>query len=401
MTVLLETDRTLCVALRPAAGANTQAVDTVPDLHRELDSTEGHDLVVIGPSIDETTALQLAADYRLSRPTLGVVLVRRRVDSAILREAMRAGVREVVKADDLAALGEACQRSRELSVAVSAGRAELATGAPAGGQLVTVFAAKGGCGKTTLATNLAVSLASTGQRVCLVDLDLAFGDVAIALQLFPTRTIADAVGLTRLDETAVRSLVTSHGSGLDTILAPIQPGAAESITGPLVRDLLVVLKQLYDVIVVDSPPAFTEPVLAAFDQSDHFVLVATLDIPAVKNLKLALETLDLLAYPKDRRHLVLNRSDAKVGLSVADVEKALREPIAVQVPSSRDVPTSVNRGLPIVLEQPGHPVSQAIRSFAATLIAHPAAPGTSTPTTHRAKEPRHGFRISRRTQVTS
>ena len=395
MTVLFETDPTVATVLRPAAGADTQLVDSITDLRRQLEVPGVHDLVVLGPGVDELTALEIAAAYRLSHPSLGVVLVRRRVDSAVLRDAMRAGVREVVKADDLAALGEACQRSRELSTAFTAGQADTDGPPVTVGQLVTVFAAKGGCGKTTMATNLAVALVGAGRRVCLVDLDLAFGDVAIALQLFPSRTIADAVGLTRLDETAVRSLVTPHGSGLDTIVAPIEPGRAESVSGPLVRDLLAVLKGMYDVVVVDSPPAFTDPVLAAFDLSEHFVLLATLDIPAVKNLKLTLETLELLSYPPERYHVALNRSDAKVGLSVADVEKTLRTAIAVQVPSSRAVPTCINRGVVIVLDQPGHPVSVAIRRFAETILLSTAAAATAAGQPPR----RLGFRRARHEQA--
>lgn len=393
MTLLFETDPTVATALRPAAGADTQVVDTITDLRRQLKTPGVHDLVVLGPGIDERTALEVAAAYRLSHPSLGVVLVRRRVDSAVLRDAMRAGVREVVKADDLAALGEACQRSHALSVAFTTGQTGADAPPVAVGQLVTVFAAKGGCGKTTMATNLAVALVGARRRVCLLDLDLAFGDVAIALQLFPTRTIADAVGLNRLDQTAVRSLVTPHSSGLDTLLAPVEPGTAESVPGPLVRDLLTVLKTMYDVVVVDCPPAFTDPVLAAFDLSEHFVLLATLDIPAVKNLKLTLETLELLSYPPERSHVVLNRSDAKVGLSLADVEKTLRTTIAVQVPSSRAVPTCINRGVPIVLDQPHHPVSVAIRRFAERLLL-PAGEAVAPPT-------RLGFLRARHAKVSS
>ena len=395
MTLLFETDPSLISVLRLTSGADTRVVDNVIALRRAMD-TEAHDLIVIGPSVDELTALELAAGLRLTHPALGVVLMCRRVDSAVLRAAMRSGVREVVKADDLAALGEACLRSHALSAAFGSTLSDGAGENEALGQLVTVFAAKGGCGKTTMATNLAVAMTGGGRKVCLVDLDLAFGDVAITLQLFPSRTIADAVGLTRLDETAVRSLLTTHGSGLDTIVAPVEPSTAESIPGSLTRDLLAVLKRMYDVVVVDSPPAFTDHVLAAFDQSDHFVLLATLDIPAVKNLKLTLETLDMLSYPRERCHVVLNRSDAKVGLSIADVEKTLRTSIAVQVPSSRAVPASINRGVPIMLDEPGHPVSVAIRKFAETKIlsADAAEP-------RHARE-RHGFRFSRRTaQVTS
>jgi pilus assembly protein CpaE len=134
---------------------------------------------------------------------------------------------------------------------------------------------------------------------------------------------------------------------------------------------------MYDYVVVDTPPAFTDHVLAAFDLSDDLVLLATLDIPALKNLKLTLETLDMLGYQRDRWHVLLNRADSKVGLSVSDVEKTLKCKIAAEVPSSRAVPACINRGVPIVLDQPGHSVSQAFRKFAeASLVRRTAAAST-------------------------
>jgi pilus assembly protein CpaE len=291
----------------------------------------------------------------------------------VLTEALRAGIFEVVEERDLAGLNTAVRRAKEL-----ARRLRETGGALAGGddrvtrgKLVTVFSAKGGCGKTTLATNLAAALADRGRRqVCLVDLDLAFGDVAIALQLFPAHTIADAVPLFEsLDPQAVASLLTPHSPGLTTLVAPIEPGTAESIPATLVAKLLDLLKQQFDFVVVDTPPAFDDHVLAAFDQSDVVALLATLDIPALKNLKLTLETLDLLNYPRDRWRIVLNRADSKVGLALGEVEKTLKAPISAQIPSSRDVPASINRGVPIVLDDPKHPVSQAIKLFGERHVA--------------------------------
>jgi pilus assembly protein CpaE len=251
------------------------------------------------------------------------------------------------------------------------------------GQIITLFSAKGGCGKTTLATNVAAALADGGKRkVCLVDLDLAFGDVAIALQLFPSHTIADAVpsgGTIDLD--ALRILLTPHSPGLTTLVAPLEPGSADSISADLVTRILQVLRTDFDFVVVDTPPAFDDRVLAAFDLSDHVGLIATLDIPAIKNLKLTLETLDLLNFPRENWRVVLNRADSKVGLTIGEVESTLRCKILSQIPSSRDVPASVNRGVPIVLDDPKHPVSVAIRLFVdkhivnATTVPHPPIRG--------------------------
>jgi pilus assembly protein CpaE len=313
---------------------------------------------------------------------VGVVLVRDHVDAGVLTEALRAGVREVVPSDDVAGLLDAVGRSDEISHAFAHRAPATDAGSEvAMGRVVTVFSAKGGCGKTTISTNLGAALADKGRRsVVIVDLDLAFGDVAIALQLFPAHTIADAVplGEKNLDFAGLQALLTPHSAGLTTLVAPVEPGAAETIPASLVTRIIEVLRENFDYVVIDTPPAFDDQVLAAFDLSDAVVLLATLDIPALKNLKLTLETLDLLNYPRDRWKIVLNRSDSKVGLAISEVEKTLRTSITAQVPSSRDVPASINRGVPIMLDDPRHPVSMAIRGFAERDIA--AGPGHGSAT---------------------
>jgi pilus assembly protein CpaE len=265
--------------------------------------------------------------------------------------------------------------------------------------VITVFSAKGGCGKTTISTNLGAALADNGRReVCIVDLDLAFGDVAIALQLFPTHTISDAVALEEtLDPSAVASLLTQHSPGLRVLSAPVEPGLAESIPVTLVSRLLNVMADMFDYVIIDTPPAFTDQVLAAFDMSDVAFLLATLDIPALKNLKLSLETLDLLNYPKEKVRLILNRADSKVGLDAGEVEKTLRAPISALIPSSRAVPAATNRGVPIVKDQPQHPVSLAITGFVEQHIAPIAAGAGAIPAQLRAD--RRGLlrRIARHT----
>ena len=368
MTIFMQIDAPTSAALADVAGPELGVADSLATLEALVASGK-HDLVVVGADADPVLAFQIAYEQMAQRSNVGVVLVSRRITSALLREALVAGVRDVVAFNDMDAIVEACSRSRALSKEML-GQRPADEGARSG-RLVTVFAAKGGCGKTTVATNLATAIARTGRKTCLLDLDLAFGDVAIALQLEPMRTIADALTLSGLDESAVQSLVTAHPSGLHTILAPVSPGTAESIPVQLVAELLDLLKLLYEVVVVDSPPAFTDHVLSAFDRTDDFLLLTTLDVAALKNLKLTLETIALLGYPNERRKIVLNRSDAKVGLSLHDVERTLGAPVALQIPSSRAVPASINRGVPIVMDQPGHPISSGIRRFAEELVAEP------------------------------
>ena len=189
MTLIVDLDPVTAQSLAAAIGEESTVLPSLDVLRRTLEAEIADDTIVIGPSIDQLSALQLTEALRVSRPTLGVVLVRRRIDTTVLSEALRSGVREVVEARDLAGVHAAVRRSRALTAVLRSGgnRASDAASAQHRGRVVTVFSAKGGCGKTTLSTNLAAALADGGRReVCLVDLDLAFGDVAIALQLFPT-----------------------------------------------------------------------------------------------------------------------------------------------------------------------------------------------------------------------
>lgn len=381
--------------VREALGGGALEVGSVDELRGLLSTDTGARTVVLGPEVSLDDAVALASQHRLSRPEVGYVLQRYEVDAAVLTEALRAGVREVVHVDNGTMLQEAVRRSDELSRALELRSGPDQEPAVDLGTVVTVFSAKGGCGKTTVSTNLAAALADKGRRsVVIVDLDLAFGDVAIALQLFPSHTIADAVplGEADLDFAGLQSLLTPHSAGLTTLVAPVEPGAAEAIPASLVTRIVEVLRENFDYVIIDTPPAFDDQVLAAFDLSDAIVLLATLDIPALKNLKLTLETLELLNYPRERWKIVLNRSDSKVGLAISEVEKTLRTAITAQVPSSRDVPASVNRGVPIMLDDPRHPVSVAIRTFAEREIATSRGPSHSpTKVPEPLRNDRRGF----------
>jgi len=348
-------------------GGDVQVANDLNAAAKLLDSDPTETLVVIGPRTATGDALAFSASLRLARPAVGVILARKEVDVTLLTQALQSGVREVVRAGDHAALAAACRRSYEVSRRMLAPAFDD-DATP--GQIVTVFAAKGGCGKTTLAINLGVALTRHGGRVCILDLDLAFGDVAISVQLDPVRTVVDALPMAgHLDVTGAASLLTRYQPGLDVLLAPVTPGDAEKIPPRLVGELLAVLRTMYDFIVVDTPAQFSEHVLTAMDVSSQLVLLTTPDVPALKNLRVTLDMLDLLSYPRQIRSVVVNRSDSRVGLSLEHVERVVRSPISAQIPSSRAVPISINKGVPITLETPGHPVSQAVFRFAQERLA--------------------------------
>jgi pilus assembly protein CpaE len=346
-----------------ALGPDAQQLTSPALVGRALHDNPDVNLVVIGPDIDLDLACDLAESSRLERPHVGVVLLRHRLDVTAMSQALRSGVREVVPSDDQTSIADAVRRSRELTARM-VGQGSGGHGAQEG-KVVTVFSAKGGVGKTTLSTNLATHLAHEGHKVVLIDLDLSFGDVAISLQLLPMSSVIDAVAMSgHLDEQGLKSLMTHHAdSGLDVIAAPNDPSDADRIPANVVTELIRVARAHYEYVVVDTPPSFTEHVLAACDVSNLMVLIATLDIPAIKNLKVAMDTLDMLGNPKDSRVIVLNRADTKVGLREEDVVTAIKQPIAVSIPNSVAVPASINRGVSIVLSEPKHPVSVAIRDL--------------------------------------
>lgn len=397
MTILWETDDGAADNLRMALGAGMRVADSGPAAARHLGDDHVEMLLVIGPDIDLTAALTVTEQIRLERPEAGVVLMRRRLDVTVLSQSLRSGVREVVSADDMAALTDACQRSVELSQRL-AGLGDSTS--VVDGRIVTVFSAKGGVGKTTVSTNLAAELASDGGRVLLVDLDLAFGDVGISLGLVPERTMSDVLAMSgHFDQEGLDSVVVRHSSGLHAICAPSSPAEADRIPAATVTELLRVAKHHYDYIVVDTPPAFTEHVLAAFDMSDVSILLATLDVPAIKNLRLTLDTLDLLGHTRDSWVVVLNRSDTKVGLTADDVAGALHRPIAVQIPSSLAVPAATNRGVPIVLDEPKHPVSSALKALTRDYVRVPDGDrrtGEPALVAARRSERRTGVTVGRR-----
>jgi pilus assembly protein CpaE len=378
--IICDPDEMIAESLRETLSGVARVFVGLDLLRTHLSVPFDEDTIVLGSGIGEAEAFAIADYMRVHRPSLGVVLVRTEVTTPLLQDALRAGIREVVDLRDSLGIKAAVQRSAHLSATL---REQAATpqipsqGRSVTGKVVTVFSAKGGCGKTTLATNLAAALADRGRRqVVLVDLDLAFGDVAIALQLFPAHTIADAVPIAEsLDTETIRAILTPHSAGLTTLVAPVDPGSGESVPPSLVSRIIDLLREQYDYVVVDTPPAFDEQVLAAFDASDVVALIATLDVPALKNLKLTLETLDLLRYQRDKWRVVLNRADSKVGLSINEVEKTLRTDISAHIPSSRDVPAAINRGVPIMLDDPKHPVSLSIRQFAERHVVSLPTPG--------------------------
>lgn len=377
MILVVEPDQGRRERLRAALAATgeTGEAATLADLrHRSDGGSHRTEVVVLGPGVDLNAGLQTTAELAADGPGApAVVLVVERLSEETLRRGMRAGARDMLQAPvDDGELLNTVERARAL---VRRARGSGPSGEARRGRVVTVFSTKGGCGKSVVASNLAVLLRQETEReVSLVDLDLQSGDLAIMLQLLPGWSIYDAaLKHDRLDEEALRGYLTPHSSGISLLAAPTDPALAESVSPEAVHRILHLLSGMFPHVVVDGPAFFTDQVLAALDESDECVLVGSMDVPSIKNLKLAIETLDALGFARQHLRVVLNRADSKVGLRVQDVERSIGCRVDVAVPSSRDAPLSVNQGTPLALGRRRSGVTAALSELAAAVLEGPAA----------------------------
>ncbi|MEO7442652.1 MAG: P-loop NTPase, partial [Acidimicrobiales bacterium] len=232
-------------------------------------------------------------------------------------------------------------------------------------RVITVLSPKGGAGKTTVATNLAVGLAGAmAGRVALVDLDVQFGDVAAALQLTPEHGLGDvAAAPEEVTPTMVKVFLSTHSSGLYALCAPDSPAEGDVVTHTHGARAVQLLADEFDVVVVDTAAGLQEHSLAAIEVSTDILVVCTTDVASVRSLRKALDALDRLGMTSQRRHFVLNRADARVGLDIGDIEEAVGMKWALTLPSSKSVPLSMNVGTPVINSEPRSPVARQLQKL--------------------------------------
>ena len=332
-----------------------QIVDSVPDV---LVWQIPHDAATLPSDL-------LAALADPAAP--GVVALADRHPIRWFQEALRLGVDDVLCLPQTPqSLGMAAAKAR----AARARRAPLGAGDSEGGHVFTVFSTKGGSGRTVIATNLAVSSARAGLRTLLVDLDLQSGDDALVLGLAPRTTVVDLVGENiEVDAASLARAVTRHASGTDVLAAPARPEEEELVAVDRLGSLLRVARAVYEVVVIDAASSFSPTTLLALDHTDTLILVGAPDVPAVRSVRIALETIDLLELDLADVRVLMNRADADVGLDGRDIEAMLRHEIDYMVPSDRAVPLSINRGRPVTSDDPRSRAAQALEEVAHSLLA--------------------------------
>jgi pilus assembly protein CpaE len=333
-------------------------------------------VVLFGPSYADPAALKAVQGLTRFRPEIGALLVVNELNTSLLQQALRAGVRDVIELPaDGVQLRDAIERVAETIRVLPAGTDDegRADATVDGGAVITVFSSKGGAGKSVVASNLAVALArKAGGQVALVDADLKFGDVAVMLKLVPRHTILDAVSaIHRIDAQLLQSLLIRHEpSGLLVLPAPVEPAFADQVNPAEMLAIVKLLQSFCEYVVIDTPSDYTGDVtLGLLEHSDDVLLVAGMEIPNIKNVRVGLSYLRLLNFPSSKLRLVVNRANSRVKLDVNEVERTLQIKADCLVPSDIAVPTSVNKGSPVVLDAPRSGVAKNIEALADQFLA--------------------------------
>jgi len=335
-------------------------------------------VVLVNCSSNAEWGLRVIGDMAGVQPSRPIIALYSGNPNGFMDPAFRAG------ADDLIVLPQPPEQlAFELQKIVSRRR-----GIPGierqGGALITVLGPKGGTGKTVTATNLAVALADSGAKPLVIDIDLQFGDVGLALGLKPERTIFDLVQTGgSLDGEKIEGFAIKHFSGASALLAPTRPDQAAVVTTSFLRDLFTVARRTYDYVIVDTAPAFSPEVIVAIDAATHLCLVGMLDALSLKDTKIGLETLKQMGYSGDDITLVLNRADSSVGISMSDVYSLLKKDPDVLVPSDRAIPRALTVGETIYEADPKSGAGRAYESLAQHYLK-----------LARADEPAAGFDIA-------
>ena len=350
---------------------------------RALESTDC-DVLVVACAGYSDRALYMLENAVRQDPDLPVLVVADEPSEAFIHRIFEVGADDIlVLPQPREALGFAILKAIARRGGARARSSQLA-------RMIVVLGPKGGTGKTLTATNLAVALQGAGQRVALVDLDLQFGDIGLCLGLRPAKTIHDlAVSSRNLDADELRAAMVEHESGVQTLIAPSRPDQASQVTVELIREVYALLREEYDVVIVDTPPGFTAEVIASIDLATDLVMVGMLDSLSLKNTKLGLETLDLMGIDADTVRLVLNRAHSRVGISNSDVAAVLGVTPDVLVPSDREIPRAVNEGRPIVTVGPRSEAAAAFRQLAGFYLNGAAPADWAAP----AEPDRRGFKV--------
>jgi pilus assembly protein CpaE len=366
------------VTLVGEAGTGVQAIEMVRNLRPDIVLMD-----INMPDMDGITASQrITGEY----PETQVIMMSVQSETDYIRRAMVAGARDFLtkpfSLDELlTAIHNAYQRKVEMPVTAVAVQRRPAIdgagphkGAPVEvdeGSVITIYSPKGGTGCTTLAVNLAVSLARSKHSTILVDGSLQFGDINIALNLKSKTTIIDLVERSEeLDAELITSVVTTHKSGLKVLTAPPRPEMAEAIKVHHIEALLKQLRLLYSYIIIDTGPRLDDITLALLDGADRVLLVVQPELPGITHASRFLDLANELGYKPEKVKLVVSGVQNKEAISPADVSRALKRASPFIIPADSEITRdAINRGEPVVTGRgAGRPIGKSFDQIRRQLV---------------------------------
>jgi pilus assembly protein CpaE len=375
LTVLVALDREVDRGLIETIVARDPSLAVIDYLELDGPSASGlgtGDSLVVAVADYTSEARDFVIKAHHQHPQRPIILLCPTGTSGSLGEAFNNGVDDIVALPTTPGSSADPEVARQLAFtiqkAVMRRRGTVTPKAETVRNVICVLGLKGGSGKTLTSVNLGVSLAQAGHSVALMDLDLQFGDVALAMGLTPMRTIYDLVRSGgSLDAGKLEDFLMEHPSGARALLAPVRPDQAAMITVPFLQEVQRLLGEMFEFVVIDTPPSFAPEVISAVDSSNDVLVVAMRDTLSLKNTKLGLETLERMDYDRRRVKILLNRANTNVGIEREDVLAILGRDVDILLPSHRDITRSINQGEPIAL-QGASEAAKAFRSLAQMYI---------------------------------
>jgi len=357
-----------------------QFLGAVQELQELLTYRTPPEVILINGQAGDEEGLQLIEEVITSLPRAIVIVLADKEQMDFIQRALLAGARGfLLQPFTDAELRESIRRIHRLEVEKISRLAQQTTeeGVSRQGEILAVFSPKGGVGRTTIASNLAVALQQTAQRVVVVDGSLQFGDVPVVLNIHARTTIVSLVRrLEEIDTELLMEALVPHSSDIRVLLGPSQLEEVDVLYPEAVGRILTALRNEFDYVVIDVSPFLDDNTLTILDMADWILLVITPEVPALREVRLFLDLADILGYPPSKLLLILNRAMSSFGIGPAGIEEHIRCKIAINIPSDGPLVTrALNRGVPLIISDPKSQVAQSIVQLANLLIggAEPAA----------------------------
>ena len=351
-----------------------KTLNSVDKLVKEIRAAEP-EIIMVGPVVAGQGSLDVIDDIVMQYPEVPLVAILEESDPTLAQQVMLAGARAfITEPFTQVNLLSTLRRVRDLEARRSKSQTpETVQVAETLRPLRTyaVFSPRGGVGVSTIAANMAIELrAESGETVLLVDGKLFFGHLDVMLNIRARNTIADLVPHANLlDPGLIGDVVVPHASGIDVLLSPNDVQVAQGMRAEDIYNIISGIKKAYGYVVIDAGSALTENTVTMMDAADRIMLVTTPDLVALHDASRFIQISRSLSYPPEKTMIVLNRANLIGGVKPRDIETALRHEVYAQIPDDgANVLRSLNRGIPLVMQYPRSPATQAIQRLAGSVV---------------------------------